>query len=664
MAVKDIAEEELKRFPAENVSWNDCQDYVAKLNQRVMEAGWVYRLPKEGEWELACRGGPRANKYDYAFDFYFEKPTNELWLDQANFAPWPGGGLQRTCKVGSYKPNELGLYDMHGNVWQWCEDLFGGGEPTFASYRVNRGGSWGHGTGDCRASRRSGAPPWARDYYVGLRLARVTVATAKFRKIDPPQPKPSSGVDGYPKGSTTTPPPDKPMPNGPAPLNPPPAVAPFDAVKAKEYQRLWAEYSKVPVEFTNSIGMKFAWIPPGSFLMGSPPSEKGRFDKEGPQHKVTLTKGFWLGVYPVTQAQWQAVMTTNPSYFKGDDNRPVEQVSWEDCQEYCRKLRAREGQTYRLPTEAEWEYACRAGTTTNFYFGDEEDRLGDYAWFGGNLGGHTHPVGQKKANGWGLNDMHGNVFQWCQDSYGPYSSFDQVDTQRPSGGSQRVIRGGSWASTPQFCRSAYRVGREVGGPGSAGPGSDLGFRLALVPSGAGLPDTPAPGAPGGPQAGPGKGPGTSPGESPDDLANQRNKRVIRWSLLFNTKDGHDYANQLADLGAILAFPDGNKPDRFQVVRDLRARPVHPHVEDLTKIKQIWWFENNLDDLKRLAEALGLPKPPSRMIVYFPIEVEKKLLQLELSFRNRPEDQIVETRFEVRRPFSGGKYEPVVISQRP
>ena len=153
-------------------------------------------------------------------------------------------------------------------------------------------------------------------------------------------------------------------------------------------------------EMTNSIGMKFTWIPPGSFTMGSPPNEKERNPDET-QHRVALTKGFWMGVYLVTQAQWQAVMKNNPSYFKGED-RPVESISWEDCQEYCRKLSAQEHKTYRLPTEAEWEYACRAGTTTAYCFGDEDDRLGDYAWFRGNSGSQTHPVGQKKPNAWGF----------------------------------------------------------------------------------------------------------------------------------------------------------------------------------------------------------------------------------------------------------------------
>jgi hypothetical protein len=190
---------------------------------------------------------------------------------------------------------------------------------------------------------------------------------------------------------------------------------------------------------------------------------------------VKLTKGFWLGVYPVTQAEWQKVMGSNPSRFKGD-SRPVEQVSWGDCQEFCRKLSAREGRTYRLPTEAEWEYACRAGTTTTYCFGDGVVNLGEYAWYGGNSNDQTHSVGQKKANGWGLYDMHGNVYQWCQDWYGAYPQTDQVDPHGPSEGSDRVLRGGSWSDDPRYCRSAYRITFEPGGRNCF-----LSCRLALVP---------------------------------------------------------------------------------------------------------------------------------------------------------------------------------------
>ena len=174
------------------------------------------------------------------------------------------------------------------------------------------------------------------------------------------------------------------------------------------------------MEATNSIGMKLRLIPAGEFMMGSPGTESGREDDET-QHRVSITKPFYLGVTEVTQEQYQKVMGTNPSYFKGPQN-PVETVSWADAVEFCRKLSAMPaektaGHVYRLPTEAEWEYACRAGTTTAYSFGDDASRLGDYGWFGGNSDSKTHQVGEKKPNAWGLYDMHGGVYEWCQDRY-------------------------------------------------------------------------------------------------------------------------------------------------------------------------------------------------------------------------------------------------------
>jgi uncharacterized protein (TIGR02996 family) len=213
---------------------------------------------------------------------------------------------------------------------------------------------------------------------------------------------------------------------------------------------------------TNSLGMRFAWCPPGAFLMGSPPEEKERGGDEK-QHRVTLTKGFWLGVHEVTQALWRAVIGSNPSQFQGDD-LPVEQVSWEDCQEFCQKLSALAGQPHRLPTEAEWEHACRAGTTTPFSFGDTistdlANYDGDYTYGEGEKGKArkaTTPVGTFPSNAWGLHDLHGNVWEWCQDGYARYPKNDRKDPLNEGDGYDRVLRGGSWRNRPHWCRSASR----------------------------------------------------------------------------------------------------------------------------------------------------------------------------------------------------------------
>jgi formylglycine-generating enzyme required for sulfatase activity len=218
-----------------------------------------------------------------------------------------------------------------------------------------------------------------------------------------------------------------------------------------------------PKYFTNSIGMKFVWIPPSSFMMGSPKEEKERRDGES-QHKVKLTKGFYIGVYTVTQEEWQVVMGNNPSHFKGERNLPVETVSWEDCQEFIKKLREKDKNFYRLPSEAEWEYACRAGTTTPFHFGetisiDQANYNGNETYGNGKKGvfrQKTTPVSTFPANAWGLHDMHGNVWQWCQDWYRDYPQKDVVDPQGPDSGQRRVLRGGSWFYYPAHCRSAFR----------------------------------------------------------------------------------------------------------------------------------------------------------------------------------------------------------------
>ncbi len=227
-----------------------------------------------------------------------------------------------------------------------------------------------------------------------------------------------------------------------------------------------------PIDVIRS--MEFVQIPAGEFMMGSPPNEQGRYDKEGPVHKVTIKNLFFMGKCLVTQKQWITIMGYNPSHFKGD-NLPVESVSWDDVQKFIKKLNEIEGtDMYRLPSEAEWEYACRAGSSTKYYFSNDELKLGDYAWYDNNSGSKTHPVGQINPNSWRLYDMHGNIWEWVQDRWHDTYNDAPADGSVWENGasSYRVIRGGSWGSSADSCRSAYRD-RDAPGNHSSG----VGFRL-------------------------------------------------------------------------------------------------------------------------------------------------------------------------------------------
>jgi formylglycine-generating enzyme required for sulfatase activity len=211
------------------------------------------------------------------------------------------------------------------------------------------------------------------------------------------------------------------------------------------------------------VKFRFHWCLAGTFKMGSPTSENDRNNDEK-QHQVTLSKGFWMGETEVTQEQWKSIMGDNPSNFKGE-KLPVEKISWDACQEFVKKLNALgivpKGYKFSLPTEAQWEYACRAGSTTAYCFGDSADSLDAHCWYGKNSDGRTHEVGTKKANAWGLYDMHGNVWEWCNDWYGDYpsptaSASELTDPIGASSGGYRVVRGGSLDDNAGPCRSANR----------------------------------------------------------------------------------------------------------------------------------------------------------------------------------------------------------------
>ena len=434
------------KLPVTNVSWLDCQEFIKKLNAKTNGG---YRLPTEAEWEYACRAGTKT-AYSYG---------NNLTKSDANF---DGSGIKA---VGSYNPNAFGLYDMHGNVYECCEDWYADYPmgtvadpkgPATGGFHVLRGGSFAYRDSFTRSSIRDAyISPSYRSSNVGFRLARTAdlkaavVSTAP--KPDPAKIMPATGNL---------------------------LVAPFSEAKAKEAQKKTAKNLQKEVAgieiIDKGIKLEMVIIPPGTFMRGSPSSEKGRYDNET-QHEVTLTKPFYIGKYEITQEQWEAVMGDNPSRRTKGAKLPVTDVSWEDCRDFIKKLNAKTDGGYRLPTEAEWEYACRAGTTTAYSVGDNLTKSD--ANYGDGTSGNTKTVGSYKPNAFGLHDMHGNVWEWCEDWKEEYPSVSAKDPMGVPMGIYRVLRGGSFDGNGLSARSSYRFN-------SSRPSNredDLGFRLAKTP---------------------------------------------------------------------------------------------------------------------------------------------------------------------------------------
>jgi len=414
-------------LPVTSVSWDDCQTFIKKLNEKTKGS---YRLPTEAEWEFSCRAGTTIT---YSFGSSIKK-------NDANF----GDGMAGFIKpVGSYKANPYGLYDMHGNVYEWCEDWFAPYAeglatnpkgPAAAELRVLRGGSFGsNDENSLRCANRFFNAPSNRFTGVGFRLVRdvvfdTAVAPAKI-KPDPATVVPTIEVL---------------------------LVAPFSETKAKEVQKEIAMRLQKEVEekitLGNEVSLDLVLIPPGKFVMGSPPIEIGHHVSET-QHEVTLTKPFYMGKYEVTQEQWEKVMGNNPSQVKGE-KLPVTNASWENCQEFIKRLNANTSGGYRLPTEAEWEYSCRAGTTTAYSFGDKLTKaIANYAT---GPQGRTKAVGSYNPNAFGLHDMHGNVWEWCEDWRGDYRAGGVIDPKGPPTGERRILRGGSCDGASD-CRSSGRI---------------------------------------------------------------------------------------------------------------------------------------------------------------------------------------------------------------
>jgi formylglycine-generating enzyme required for sulfatase activity len=239
-----------------------------------------------------------------------------------------------------------------------------------------------------------------------------------------------------------------------------------------------AQGAPAPGEVSTIQGIEFVWIPPGRFRMGSPSREPAR-DSDERSHVVTLRYGFWMSRYEITRGQWEAVMGPDPSRPPQEPDEPVNGVSWQDCQDFLTKLNATQPRAFRLPTEAEWEYACRATTMGPYSFDVDASQLGEYAWFAENSGKKVHRVGQKAPSPWGLYDAHGNVWEWCRDWYGPYPDGHVVDPTGPAYGTYHVIRGGAWNSPPEVCRSAAR---SFFMEGYFLDKSVLGFRIVRAPA--------------------------------------------------------------------------------------------------------------------------------------------------------------------------------------
>jgi formylglycine-generating enzyme required for sulfatase activity len=415
-------------LPVENVSWNDCQDFLAKLQKQT---GRQFTLPTEAQWEYACRAGTTNT---------FSCGDDEASLSRHAWHAFNSGG--KTHPVGQKKPNPWGLYDMHGNVFEWCADWYSesypGGDamnPTGAGSgdrRIIRGGAWLYIPDNLRSADRSFSPPDYRVNEYGLRC--VWLAD-----------QPASVAGNRQHNGTSA-----------QPLKAPSMIVRPGTASAGLKKNL-------VIELGRGVTMELVLIPPGSFTMGS---KQSKYSSERPAHQVTITRPFYLAKYEVTQEQWETVMGSNmnASIFKGPGysesrKRPVENVRWIDCRSFVAKLNEKiQNYEFRLPTEAEWEYACRAGADAEFSFGGDEVALDDYAWFGRNASCQTHPVGGKKPNAWGLYDMHGNVWEWCADWYGPYAGDPVSDPLcvNPDSERGRVARGGAWNSLPDHLRSGYR----------------------------------------------------------------------------------------------------------------------------------------------------------------------------------------------------------------
>ncbi len=492
------------QYPANGMRWEEAAEFCAKLTESErragrLPAGWKYALPTEAQWEYACRAGT-ATQYNFG-DNEAELEAH-AWLDKntaQNNQPF-------AHEVGKKTANAWGLHDLHGNLSEWCRDIYsdklpGGDNPEVQSGGADhalRGGSWKTfwGVVSCRTAARKFTG--STDGDMGFRIARVPDQGANQATLAL-APSPAKSVPS-PASTFFQPdenPSDNPDDSPPESAGPTPAIAltvPFSAEEAQAVQHAWADRLKKPAEWANGIDMNLVLIPPGEFQMGSPSDETNRRANEN-QVDVKLSQPFWLGKYEVTRGEWKHVQDalhgkSVPSDRKRVADAPTEfpaiGLNWDDATAFCVKLTELEQQAqtlpegwkYALPTEAQWEFACRAGTDTRYNFGNSESAADSHVWIDRNTrqagDAFAHKVGQKKANPWGLHDMHGNVIEWCRDAYIP---------KLPGGlnpevqeGTTGTLRGGGWGDSIRDCRTAYR-----GNNTRSQKTNYVGFRVALIP---------------------------------------------------------------------------------------------------------------------------------------------------------------------------------------
>ena len=504
-------------LPVETVSWNDCQTFITALNELCASQlnGKQFTLPTEAQWEYAARGGNRSHDYKYSGS---NDLGNVAWFDDSS---------GRTHTVGTKQANELGFYDMSGNVFECCSDWYGGygssaqtdpTGPASGSRRVCRGGSWYYYMGRWRVSCRAFINPDFTSDYIGMRLALVTnensnpllptVTTSQVSDItlvsavsggnvtdDGGSAVTERGICWSTSHSPTTSGNHANSGTGTGSFSVQmTGLTPGTTYYVRAYAKNSAgtaygsevsfttqsSWENITYTFTvNGVSFQMLPVEGGTFNMGAT-SEQGSDadDDEKPTHSVTLSS-FYMGETEVTQALWQAVMGSNPSCFSGS-NLPVEAVSWNDCQTFITKLNQQcasqlNGRQFLLPTEAQWEYAARGGKQSQGYKYSGSNTLGDVAWYADNSGSTTHAVGTKTPNELGLYDMSGNVWEWCSDWYGSYGSSAQTDPTGPATGSNRVNRGGGWNDYARGCRVSNRI--NYGNPDHTV--NILGLRLSL-----------------------------------------------------------------------------------------------------------------------------------------------------------------------------------------